>query len=256
MAANVLVVQKKDKIGTLVLNRPAVMNALNPEMIRELQAALNQIAEDEDMRVVIIKGAGQNFSSGADMAILAQETSSDQWLQGMRQMGRIIQSMREIPQPVIALVRGAAVGGGANLALAADFVLAADDARFIQIFIHLGVILDAGGTYFLPRLVGLAKAKELAMLGNEIDGQTAAAMGLIYKSVPSATLDQQTAALADNLARKQKTAMALIKEGLEASFDKTLKEMLDWEAAHQAIMLQTPQHKEIARQFLKSRGKI
>jgi 2-(1,2-epoxy-1,2-dihydrophenyl)acetyl-CoA isomerase len=255
MSPNSVRVQKKDKIGTIVLNRPKIMNAMNEELILELQDALQRMEKDEDIRVVIIKGAGNHFCSGADMNLLAQEASSDQWLQSVRQLGRVIQQIREIPQPVITRIRGVAAGGGANLALAGDFVLAAEDARFIQIFIHLGLILDAGGTFFLPRLVGLAKARELAMLGNEIDGTTAAAIGLIYKSVPHESLDHEVESLANNLALKQRTAISLIKQGLDASFDKTLIEMLDWEAAHQAIMLQTPQAKEIARQFIASRKK-
>lgn len=255
MSANTVRVQKKDKIGTIGLNRPKTMNAMNEDLILELQGALNRMQRDEDIHVVIIKGAGEHFCSGADMNLLAQEASSDQWLQSVRQLGRVIQQIREIPQPVITMIRGVAAGGGANLALAADFVLAADDARFIQVFIHLGLILDAGGTFFLPRLVGLAKARELAMLGNEIDGKTAAAIGLIYKSVPHESLDHEVESLANNLALKQRPALSLIKQGLDASFDKTLKEMLDWEAAHQAIMLQTPHAKEIARQFIAARKK-
>ena len=98
-------------------------------------------------------------------------------------VSQIVRTIREIPQPVITMLRGVAVGAGSNLALASDFVIAADSARFCEIFINIGAIVDYGGHYFLPRLVGLAKARELAMLGNEIDGRTAAAMGLIYKSV-------------------------------------------------------------------------
>jgi 2-(1,2-epoxy-1,2-dihydrophenyl)acetyl-CoA isomerase len=151
------------------------------------------------------------------------------------------------------VLKGVAVGGGANLALAGDFVIAADDARFCEIFVNIGLIMDYGGTYFLPRLVGLAKARELAMLGNEIDGKTAAAIGLVYKSVPEEEIDKEAAALAATLAQKPPLTLRLIKEGLEKSFDMSLKEVLDWEAAHQSITLQTPEHKEIVKLFLDSK---
>jgi 2-(1,2-epoxy-1,2-dihydrophenyl)acetyl-CoA isomerase len=173
----------------------------------------------------------------------------------MKRVGRIVGTIREMPQPVIIELKGVAVGGGANLALAGDFVVAADNARFCEIFINIGVILDFGGTYFLPRLVGLARARQLAMLGDEIDGKTAASIGLIYKSVPEDQLEREVDALADKLIQKSPLALALIKEGLEKSFDMSLKEALDWEAAHQSITLQTPQHREIVKLFLKAKGK-
>jgi enoyl-CoA hydratase/carnithine racemase len=255
MSEKTVLVQKHNRIATLVLNRPEVMNAMNPEMIQTLQEALDQIETDENIRVVVVKGAGDNFCSGADVSLFAENLSPIEWLKGMRRAGRTVQRMREMPQPIITLLRGVAVGGGANLALAGDFVVAADNARFSEIFINLGLILDYGGTYFLPRLVGLAKARELAMLGNEIDGHTAAMIGLVYKSVPEEELEQEVEALADNLAQKPLAALNLIKKGLDISLDKSLKEMLDWEAAHQAIMLQTQEHKEIVQFFLESKRK-
>jgi 2-(1,2-epoxy-1,2-dihydrophenyl)acetyl-CoA isomerase len=163
--------------------------------------------------------------------------------------------MREMRQPVISKVRGVAVGGGINLALAGDFVLASHDARLCEIFVHIGAILDGGGTYFLPRLVGMAKAKELALLGDFIDGKTAADMGLIYKSVPDGDLDRETETLAKRLTKRPLSALALIKEGLEGSFDMSLNKVLEWEAAHQSVLLQSKEHKEAVKAFLKSRGK-
>ena len=248
-------IEKKDAIWTLVLNRPQVMNAMNETLILELKEAVDRIAEEDGVKVVVVKGAGKNFCSGADMSLLANVASSDQWLAGMRNITQIITRLREMPPPVVTALRGAAYGAGANLALAGDFVIAAEDAKFCEIFVHIGAVLDAGGTYFLPRLVGLAKARELAMLGNEIDGKTAAAIGLIYKSVPEEKLEDEVAALAGNLAAKPAAAMGLIKAALNESFDKPLKAALDWEAAHQAIRIQTQELKDIVALFLKSRGK-
>jgi len=253
MPSKPVIVEINDKIATLTLNRPDVMNAMSKDMIEALWEAVKELAADESIRVVILKGAGDHFCSGADINLFAGSIPSDEWVVAMKGVGRIVKTLREIPQPVIAMLKGVAVGGGANLALAADFVVAAENTRFCEIFINIGAILDYGGHYFLPRLVGLAKARELAMLGDEIDGNTAASIGLIYKAVPEDQLETQVETLANTLAHKPPLALRLIKEGLENSFDMSLKQVLDWEAAHQSIALQTPEHKAIVKFFLESK---
>ena len=255
MSSAPLLIEKKNKIATIMLNRPRVMNAMSKEMILALYDAVKEIALDEDSHVVVLKGAGDHFSSGADFGLFAEDIASHEWLTAMKGVGQIVRTLREMPQPVVTMLRGVAVGGGANLALAADFVVAADTARFCEIFVNIGLIMDYGGHYFLPRLVGLTKARQLAMLGDEIDGRTAQSIGLIYKSVPEETLEKEIDDLAATLAQKSPLALRLIKEGLEKSFDMSLKEVLDWEAAHQSIALQTPGHKEIVNLFLAAKGK-
>lgn len=255
MSSDHLLFEKKDNIATITLNRPRIMNAMSAEMTTGLYDAVMRLQADNDTRIVIFKGAGEHFCSGADIKLFDENTSPDQWLEAMKMVSQIVRTIREIPQPVITMLRGVAVGAGSNLALASDFVVAADNARFCEIFINIGAIVDYGGHYFLPRLVGLAKARELAMLGNEIDGRTAASMGLIYKSVPEAELEKEVELLVNQLLQKSGFALAQIKEGLEKSFDRSLKEVLDWEASHQSIALKTPQHKEIIEAFLKLKGK-
>jgi enoyl-CoA hydratase/carnithine racemase len=245
-----VIVEKKDRIGTLTLNRPEVMNALDMNLILELEAAVTRMGTDEEIHVVILKGAGSHFCSGADLNLLADDIEPEKWLLGMRHLGAIVTGLREIPQPVITVLRGVAVGGGANLALAGDFVIASEETRFSEVFVHIGVILDGGGTYFLPRLLGLAKARELALLGDEIDGRKAADIGLVHQCVPEKDLDPTVDQLAATLAQKSRMAMSLIKEGLEKSFDMTLRQAMEWEASHQAIMLQTAEHKAIVRGVL------
>ena len=251
-----VLIEKEDAICILSMNRPGRLNALSLEIAQELQEHFDQIALDGQIRVIILEGAGGNFSSGADMFDLHQERAAPEWLAKMKRIGKLIQTMRELPQPIITKVRGVAYGGGANLALAGDFVLASQNARFCQVFINIGVIPDCGGFYFLPRLIGLSRARELALLGDEVDGKSAASIGLIYKSVPDEELDREVTHLARTLARKSLPAMALIKEGLEISLEMSLKEVLEWEASHQAIMLQDPGHKKAVREFLRSRGKL
>lgn len=255
MAYEFIKVKEEGRVTTVTLNRPHVLNALNYQMITELLEVLDGLSSDKERRVVILEGAGGNFCSGADIALFLEELSAPEWLEGMRLFGRLIKKLREIPQPVVIKLRGAAVGGGANLALSGDFVIASHNARFREIFVHIAAILDGGGTYFLPRLVGLAKARELALLGDEIDGKTAASIGLIYKSVPDEELDQEVAILANTLSQRPFTPMSLIKQGLEGSLDKPLPEVLEWESSHQAIMLQSQEHKDLVRLFLEMRGK-
>jgi len=250
MSEKSVLISTEGRICTLTLNRPKVMNALNQDISHELMAAFDQIGSDDAIHTIILQGAGGNFSTGADFSLFFDNHSVVEWLDGLRFLSRLICKIREIPQPVIAKLNGAAYGGGSNLALAADFVIAAHNARFCENFVHIGTILDTGGTYFLPRLVGLVKAREIAYLGEEITGKTAEAMGLIYKSVSNDELDSEVMTLAQKLAQKSLTALALIKQGLETSFDNPLKEVMDWEAAHQAIMLQSPEHKAIVQMFL------
>ena len=254
MASKHLIIERNDKIASIILNRPQVMNAMSKEMILGLRDAVLEIGLDEDIRVLIVKGAGNHFCSGADLNLFTENTASYEWIRAMKGVGQIVKALREMPQPVIAMLKGVAVGGGANLALGADFVIAAENARFCEIFVNIGAIMDYGGHYFLPRLVGLTKARELAMLGEEIDGKTAASIGLIYKSVPEDELDKEIENLAATLAQKPPLALRLIKEGLEKSFDMSLKDVLDWEAAHQSIALQTPEHKEIIQMFMDAKG--
>jgi enoyl-CoA hydratase/carnithine racemase len=231
------------------------MNAMSKELIKELFVAVNKISVDDGIHVVIIKGAGDHFSSGADISLFSETIPPHDWLIAMKGVGQIVKTLREMPQPVVTVLKGVAVGGGANLALAGDFVVASETARFCEIFANIGLIMDYGGHYFLPRLVGLTRARELAMLGNEIDGKKAASFGLVYKAVPEEQVEQEAETLADTLAQKSPLALRLIKEGLEKSFDMSLKEVLDWEAAHQSIALQTPEHKEIVKLFLDAKAK-
>jgi 2-(1,2-epoxy-1,2-dihydrophenyl)acetyl-CoA isomerase len=237
MSNDFILTRKKGGVCTLTMSRPGgIMNALNSAMMDQLQKGLEKIAFDEGIRVAILQGAGEHFSAGADMSLLKERAGAPESLGSLKRLGILIRYIRELPIPVISKVRGVAYGAGVNIALAGDFVVAAHDARFCEVFVNLGILMDGGGTYFLPRLVGLAK-------------------GLIYKSVPPEALDREVDTLAQKFTQKSRKAVALIKEGLEGSLDMSLKEVLEWEASHQSIMLQTPELKEAVQKFLKSRGK-
>ena len=255
MSEDLILVRKEDKTCTVVMNRPQIMNALNDEIVDELRKTLEHISRDEEIRVVVLEGAGDNFSSGADFSLFADNLSAPEWLGGMKNFGQLVRLMREMPQPLVTKVRGAAVGGGCSLALAGDFVLASRDAKFCLNFVHIGAVLDGGATYFLPRLVGLVKAREIALLGEFINGKRAESIGLIYKSVPDEELDREVNILIGALMAKPPMSLSLIKGSLDGSLDMSLKEVLEWEAAHQSVMLQSTEHKEMVNLFLKSRGK-
>jgi len=244
-----------NRVCTLTLNRPEVMNAFNEQMLEDFQEALDRIHRDEEVNVVILQGAGGNFSSGAELSPRNYSLSHDELHEIMKRLGKWVQTIRELRQPVVSKVRGMAVGGGANLALSCDFVLAAHEAKFIQPFIHIGLMTDLGGTYFLPRLVGLAKARELAMLGDKLSARDAASIGLIYKSLPDEKLDGAVSDLAETLAQKSPSAMSLIKKGLDKSHDMLLEEVLAWEAARQTERILSAEHQEAVIKFMQSRSK-
>ena len=235
------------------MNAPEKMNALDREMLGALEATFNDISADGDSRVVVLEGAGGNFCSGADLSLLGSGITAEDAYKVMLRIGRLIKSIRELPQPVICKVHGVAYGGGANLALAGDFVVASHKARISQSFVNIGITLDCGGSYFLPRLVGMVRARALALLGEEIDGRTAAAMGLIYKSAAPDELDREVDALTTALARKSITALSVIKKSLNESFDMTLAEALDREAASQSIILQSEEFKRTLQTMLQSK---
>ncbi|MBW1787473.1 MAG: enoyl-CoA hydratase/isomerase family protein [Deltaproteobacteria bacterium] len=255
MSEKSVLVSKENSICNITLNRPEVLNAYNGAIGTGLMNALSDVAGDRKVRVVVIQGAGGHFSSGADMHLLNERAAPEVRLQMMKGLSRLIIAMKELPQPIICKVEGVAYGVGANVALAGDFTVAAHDARICEVFIHIGVIMDGGGHYFLPRLVGMAKAKELAMLGGEISGREAEAMGLVYRSVPALELDAEVDRLIEALLQKSPDALALIKEGLEGSLNMSLRDVMEWEASHQSIMLQTREHKKAVQAFLKLRGK-
>jgi 2-(1,2-epoxy-1,2-dihydrophenyl)acetyl-CoA isomerase len=248
-----VVIAQEGSIASVIINRRGVMNAVNVETLKLLLRAFQQLASDEGVRVITLEGAGDHFSVGADMALLKENFDTPQWYDLLKNVvGQLILAMRTAPQPVICKVRGNSYGFGVGLALAGDFVVASEDARFCEVFVNLGVTLDGGSSYFLPRLIGMAKARELALLGGVVQGKDAASMGLIYRAVPDKSLDDEVASLAKSLAEKSPRALSNIKETIEGSFDRSLEDALEWEASHQAVFLQSDEKKEAVRKFLKN----
>jgi 2-(1,2-epoxy-1,2-dihydrophenyl)acetyl-CoA isomerase len=248
-------------VVTITLNRPAVLNAINPQMIEELQTALHTVRDDAGVRAAVLTGAGRGFCSGADLKarprLKPSEVPPDATKAGAERLRRtlnpLILAIRTIEKPFIAAVNGVAAGAGCNLALACDIVLASDEARFGNVFTRIGLIPDCGGHFFLPRLVGLHKAAELMFTGDIIDAREAERLGLINRVVPHAELAKHTRELAERLARGPTRAIGLCKRTLNLAITADLAAVLDAEAEGQSLARQTEDHWEGIQAFLEKR---
>ncbi len=243
-------------IGTVTLDRPDKLNAFAGRMRQELAEAVNQVAESDDVRVLVVTGAGRAFCAGADVAYMREVLERGDWeaAKGLVEAGRIVvTTIRSVAKPVVASVNGAAAGAGANLALACDVRIASDRASIGQTFNRIGVHPDWGGTYFLPHLVGPAKALELIYSGEMIDADEAQRLGLFNRVVPHDRLDEETLAFARMLAAKPPIALALAKQAVYQSEQQPLDEMLQLELNHQMLCFQSEDAKEGLQAFLEKR---
>jgi 2-(1,2-epoxy-1,2-dihydrophenyl)acetyl-CoA isomerase len=223
-----------DGIATITLNRPEKLNALTRPLCDELIAALRATSTDRNVRAVVITGAGRAFCAGADLTILGSD--GDALVRGGKEIALLI---RSTPQPVIAAVNGAAAGGGANLALACDYRVAADSATIGQVFAKLGLGPDWGGSFFLPRLVGTARALELLWSARMVPAAEAHTLGLFDRLVPADRLETEVRTLALAWASFPPLALRRAKEAIYKSLDATLPEMLDFEVALQHELFAT-----------------
>ncbi|QRG05679.1 2-(1,2-epoxy-1,2-dihydrophenyl)acetyl-CoA isomerase [Xanthobacter dioxanivorans] len=249
----VLRVTRHDGWRELTLNRPDRLNAFNADLHRALAAALDAAADDA-CRAVLLTGAGRGFCAGQDLGDRAN-------MEGPPDLGAAIEAfynplvrrLRALRKPVVCAVNGVAAGAGANIALACDIVLAARSARFIQAFAKIGLVPDSGGTFFLPRLVGDARARALALLGTPVEAETAERWGLIWKAVDDAMLMEEARALAAHLATQPTQGLALMKAALNASPGNTLDAQLDLERDLQREAGRTADYREGVRAFMEKR---
>jgi 2-(1,2-epoxy-1,2-dihydrophenyl)acetyl-CoA isomerase len=251
-----LLIQEEAGIATITMNRPEVLNAVNADLLVALGDALDEAAQDEAVRCIVLKGAGRAFGAGQDLntfaALYASEATIDVG-EGLALYHRVIQAMQTAPKPVLAAVQGVAAGASCNLALACDLRIAADNARFIQAFARIGLVPDAGGAYFLPRLVGTAKALELALLADEVSGPEAQRLGLVNWCVPLAEFEQQTYVIAERLAQGPTQTYGLIKDLIYRSQDLDLAASLQLERTIQNKAINTADHREGVMAFLEKR---
>jgi 2-(1,2-epoxy-1,2-dihydrophenyl)acetyl-CoA isomerase len=219
-------------VETITLNRPEKLNALNPEMHQRLREALERAADDSEIRAVLLTGAGRGFCTGQDLAerdVSPGAAPIDLSVSLGSHYNPLVRRLRALPKPIVCAVNGVAAGAGANIALACDIVIAARSASFVQAFTKLGLLPDSGGTYFLPRLVGTARAMGLALLAEKLGAEQAVQWGLIWKVVDDERLADEACALAGALATGPTRGYGSLKKALYASATSSLDAQLDLE---------------------------
>jgi 2-(1,2-epoxy-1,2-dihydrophenyl)acetyl-CoA isomerase len=245
--------QVETGVATITLNRPEVYNALNDAITYELQDAFKAVAKDDKVRVVVFTGEGKAFCSGQDLKTASGEEKRSFLDSLNKRYNPIIRAMRNLPKPILCRLNGVAAGAGCSLALACDMIIADEEATLIEVFINIGLVPDSGSAYFLPRLVGMAKAFELCTMGSRIKGKEAVELGLVTKAVPAAQLDASVKEYTDYFAKAPTKAIGLIKKMLNKSTTSTLDEMLDYEAYSQEIAGSSLDYKEGVSAFLEKR---
>ncbi|MBI4296862.1 MAG: enoyl-CoA hydratase/isomerase family protein [Chloroflexi bacterium] len=248
-----ILLEKQEAVAILTLNNPESRNALTEETKDEMIAALGEVERDGEARALIVTGRGPAFCAGGDVKKIGVELTNAEIHQIMGKSQELLGKLVNLEKPVVSAVNGDAFGMGCNLALAADFTLASDKARFCEVFVKLGLIPDFGTLYFLPRLVGLQKAKELVYLGDVVMAQQAAQMGLVYKVVADQELMKEAMALAGRLAKMPTKAIGRAKKVLNR-FDMTLPEVLAEEVESQEVLTRTEDHREGVRALLEKRA--
>lgn len=253
-----LLVEREDGITTVTLHRPDKKNAINGRMWRELVEVFDSVADDRDARVLVITGAGDGFCSGADLtdAENAEDLAAGGvggGLRSMRVVGRAALRLHELPLPTIAAVNGVAAGAGLNLALGCDLVVASERARFSEIFSKRALSVDFGGSWLLPRLVGLHRAKELVFLADIIDAAEADRIGLVNRVVPHDDLDRVTRELAERLAALPPVQLAISKRLLNQSLSVSMADALEFEDVAQVLNFRSADTAEAVAAFVEKR---
>ncbi|MFM9435720.1 2-(1,2-epoxy-1,2-dihydrophenyl)acetyl-CoA isomerase [Janthinobacterium sp. CG_23.3] len=245
-----------DGIAKLTLNRPDKLNSFTQAMHEEVRHAMAQIQADKSVRVMVLTGAGRGFCAGQDLSDRAVEPGSrgvDLGDSVEKNYAPLVLALRALPMPVICAVNGVAAGAGANLALACDIVLAARSASFVEAFCRLGLVPDTGGTYFLPRLIGGARAMGLAMLGEKLTAERAESWGLIWKCYPDECLAEETMALASHFASAPTKGLAFTKQALYASPSNNLEQQLKLECGMMSELGNSNDYREGVAAFMAKR---
>jgi len=243
----------KNSIAFITLNRPEKFNAFNRQMSLDLQEKLDECEKNISVRCVYLTGAGKGFSSGQDLTEAIDPNGQEMEKIIAEQYNPIIRKIRNLNKPVIAAVNGIAAGAGANIALCCDVVIASESAIFIQAFSKIGLIPDCGGTYFLPRLIGLQKSSALMMIGEKISAKEAERIGMIYKYFPDETFFHEAEKMAIALSQLPTKALAYIKQALNQSLEQSLEQQLHTEDLFQQKAAATNDFKEGVCAFIEKR---
>ncbi|MBC7553532.1 MAG: enoyl-CoA hydratase/isomerase family protein [Taibaiella sp.] len=251
-----VLVHKENGVGYLTLNRPETYNSYNRDMALCMQAALDDCAADPAVRCIYITGAGKGFCSGQDLSEAMSPSPEDFERMVREHYNATILRIRNMEKPVIAAVNGVAAGAGANLALACDIVVANNSASFIQAFSKIGLIPDSGGTFFLPRLVGLQRAAALMMAAEKVGAADAVAMGMIYKSYADDVFEAESKKMAITLAQMPTKGIGLTKRLLNGTYNNSLEEQLDFEKTVQMEAGASDDFREGVQAFMEKRKPV
>ncbi|CAM3673065.1 enoyl-CoA hydratase-related protein [Mesobacillus zeae] len=244
----------RNRVAYITLNRPDKLNAFTKELNKEVQSAIKAASRDKSVGALVITGAGRAFCSGEDLSGVSEEMDHGEVLR--KRYNPMLIELDRCEKPVIAAVNGVAAGAGMSLALACDFRLASDKASFIEAFIHVGLVPDAGNLYHLPRIIGHAKALELAVFGEKLPAEKAKELGLVTEMIPADTWEEGIAAFAERLANMPTVAIGLIKRNLKASWHSNLEDFLERDAQAQRIAGMTVDHREGVSAFLEKRNAV
>lgn len=254
MSYQTLVLEKQDGVATITLNRPEKLNAICPELIDDMLQAIDEVGKDDEVRAVLLTGAGRAFCAGGDIGeLLARTEKPMELLTDSTNGARIISGMRDMPKPWIAAVNGPAVGAGCNLALGCDIIIAAQKASFSLAFMNLGLHPDTGGVYLLSRLVGTARACELIFTGKMIDAAEAERIGLINQVVPEDQLQETARNLALSLAHGPSRAIGMAKSSIYQAATMDMAAILEAEARAISLCITTEDAREGIGAFLEKR---
>ncbi|MBE0415620.1 MAG: enoyl-CoA hydratase/isomerase family protein [Dehalococcoidia bacterium] len=259
MAFETIILEKKEHVATLTLNRPERRNAVNFQMMQELVAAIEDVAGDDDVRVLVITGAGRGFCSGADLTLMGGGAPEELTVEKIRrasmfQLGqKIVLGLQRMEKPTIAMVNGACVGMGADFALACDMRTGAEYTRFICGFTRIGLFPGFGATWLYPRVMGLGKAFETLFTGDPIGAEEAEKIGILNKVFPADKLEEETMNLARRIAKGPPIAIGLMKSQVYKGLEMDLEMALDNAATCEAITLMSQDHKEGVTAMLENR---
>ncbi|MDP3386010.1 MAG: enoyl-CoA hydratase-related protein [Eubacteriales bacterium] len=259
MAYKKILYSDEKGVARIVLKSPQNLNAIDEEMVDEIMAALTQIEESKEIKVLVISGDGKGFSAGGDIRMMIQSIQTNNLTAldgGIKKVGLLSLAIKKLSKPVIASVHGAVAGAGFNVALACDFIIASDDAKFIQAFVNIGLVPDAGGVYLLTRAVGVNKAIEMMMLGQPVDAETGKVLGFVHMMVPSDKLHLETERFAQKLAAGPSISYQMMKELIFESEFKGFEAFIDLEEKKQKICGRTEDFKEGIMSFVEKRKPV
>ncbi|SPL69601.1 2-(1,2-epoxy-1,2-dihydrophenyl)acetyl-CoA isomerase PaaG [Acinetobacter stercoris] len=251
-----ILVKEENAVGYLTFNRPKQLNSFNETMHKEVAGVLKSWSDNQQIRAVVISAEGRGFCAGQDLNDRVVDPNADAPDLGLsieKYYNPLIKMITQMPKPVICAVNGVAAGAGANIALACDIVIAAKSASFIQAFCRLGLVPDSGGTWFLPRLVGRARAMGLAMLGDKISAEQAMNLGMIWQVCEDAELQEQTKQMAQHLAVQPTYGLSLIKKAINSAAHNTLDEQLVLERDLQRMAGRSEDYREGVQAFMQKR---